>query len=82
MPDATSTPSTPSPVVIFGNDGTRPEARGRGAQRALIDTRLGALPAGCVAVAEVEPGSGSEHKYLRCGFDIAYTRTHYVRSLG
>ena len=24
-------------IVIFGNDGTRPEARGRGAQRALID---------------------------------------------
>lgn len=69
------------PVVVFGNDGTRPEARGRGAQRALIDARLGALPAGCVAVAEVEPGSSSERNYLRCGFDIAYTRTHYVRSL-
>jgi hypothetical protein len=69
------------PVVIFGNDGTRPEARGRGAQRALIDARLGALPAGCVAVAEVEPGSSSERNYLRSGFAIAYTRTHFTRTL-
>ena len=69
------------PVVIFGNDGTRPEARGRGAQRALIDARLGALPAGCVAVAEVAPGSGSERNYLRSGFAIAYTRTHFTRTL-
>ena len=69
------------PVVIFGNDGTRPEARGRGAQRALIDARLGALPARCVAVAEVAPDSGSERNYLRSGFHIAYTRTHFTRSL-
>jgi hypothetical protein len=69
------------PLVIFGNDGTRPEARGRGAQRALIDARLAALPAGRLAVAEVEPGSGSERNYLRSGFAIAYTRTHYVRTL-
>ena len=69
-------------IVIFGNDGTRPEARGRGAQRALIDARLDRLPNHGVAVAEVAPGSGSERNYLRCGFDIGYTRTHYVRDLG
>lgn len=68
-------------LVVFGNDGTRPEARGRGAQRALIDARLKTLPVGCLAVAEVAPGSGSERNYLRSGFAIAYTRTHFVRSL-
>jgi hypothetical protein len=34
-----------------------------------------------MAVAEVEPGSTSERNYLRCGFTIAYTRTHYSRAL-
>lgn len=69
-------------IVVFGNDGTRPGARGRGAQRALIDARSRQLPIDGFAVAEVAPGSGSERNYLRCGFDIAYTRTHYVRDLG
>ncbi len=67
--------------AIFGNDGTRPEARGRGAQRALIEARLAALPAGMVVAAEVEPGSGSERNYLRSGFAIAYTRTPYAATL-
>ena len=66
-------------VVIFGNDGTHPEARGTGAQTALIEDRLRVLPVGTIATAEVAPGSGSERNYLRCGFRIAYTRTHYVR---
>ena len=69
-------------VVVFGNDGTGPGARGRGAQQALIIERLRALPAGTTAVAEVEPGGTSERNYLRCGFTIAYTRTHHARVLG
>ena len=68
-------------VVIFGNDGTLPEARRRGAQTALIEERLHAVPPGKIVMAEVEPGSGSERNYLRCGFQVAYTRTHYVRTL-
>jgi hypothetical protein len=68
-------------VVIFGNDGTRPEARRRGAQTALIEERLAAVPAGTIVTAEVAPGSVSERNYLRCGFRIAYTRAHYVRRL-
>jgi hypothetical protein len=68
-------------VVIFGNDGTHPAARGRGAQRALIEDRLAALPAGTLATAEVAPGSTSERNYLRCGFRIAYTRDLHVRAL-
>jgi hypothetical protein len=69
-------------VVILGNDGTVPEARRSGAQTALIDERVRALPAGKIVAAEVAPGSGSERNYLRCGFQIAYTRTHHVRTLG
>jgi hypothetical protein len=66
-------------VVIFGNDATLPDARRRGAQTALIQERLRALPAGTIAMAEVAPASGSERNYLRCGFRIAYTRLHYAR---
>jgi len=68
-------------VVIFGNDGTLPQARRRGAQTALIADRLGALPAGKIVMAEVAPGSGSERNYLRCGFQIAYTRSQYVKAI-
>jgi hypothetical protein len=65
-------------VVIFGNDGTHPDDRNRGAQTALINERLEPIPAGTTAAAEVAPGSGSERNYLRCGFQIAYTRTQYA----
>jgi hypothetical protein len=68
-------------VVIFCNDATVPEERGRGAQTALIEERLEAVPPGMTATAEVAPGSGSERNYLRCGFRIAYARTHYVRDV-
>jgi hypothetical protein len=68
-------------VAIFGCDGTLPEARGRGAQTALIEKRLGELDRGMIAVAEVAPGSTSERNYVRCGFRVAYARTHYVRAL-
>jgi hypothetical protein len=68
-------------VVIFGNDATLPEGRRRGAQTALIEARLRALPTGKIVMAEVEPDSGSERNYLRCGFRIEYVRTHYVLAL-
>jgi hypothetical protein len=65
--------------VILGRDGTVPAFRGRGLQVALIRERLRLLPNDTLAIAEVGPGSGSERNYLRCGFEIAYGRTHYVR---
>ena len=67
--------------AVFGNDETKPEARRRGAQSALIAARLDALPPGVRAIAEVAPGSTSERNYLRRGFEIAYTRQHYTRLL-
>ncbi len=78
---ACAQPVTYDDVVIFGNDGTLPEVRRKGAQTALIEGRLQALPPGKIAMAEVAPVSGSERNYLRCGFQIAYTRTHYVRTV-
>lgn len=68
-------------VTIFGNDGTRPDARRRGAQTALIEERLAAVPPGTIVTAEVARSSGSERNYLRCGFRLVYTRVHYRREL-
>lgn len=70
-------------VALFGNDATLESARGRGAQKAAIQERLrhaGALRFK-LAAAEVAPGSTSERNYVRCGFVVAYTRTHYARRL-
>jgi hypothetical protein len=68
-------------VGLFGNDATLASARWRGAQRAAIQQRLrSAAELGLPLVgAEVAPGSSSERNYLRCGFVVAYTRTHYAR---
>ncbi len=68
-------------VVIFGNDATHPDHRGRGVQRALIADRLASVPAGTIVVAEVAPGSQSERNYLRSGFAVAYARDLHVRAL-
>lgn len=70
-------------IALFANDATLPSARRRGAQTSTIHERLRiAAERGfpCIA-AEVEPAGGSERNYLRCGFHVAYARTHYSRSL-
>lgn len=70
-------------VRLFANDATMKPARGRGAQTATIQERLRAAAFhrfSCVA-AEVAPGSISERNYLRCGFHLSYTRTHYARKI-
>ena len=70
-------------VGLFGNDATLESARERGAQRAAIQQRLrSAAELGLSLVAaEVAPASASERNYLRCGFVVAYSRTHYVSRL-
>ena len=70
-------------VALFGNDATLQSARGRGAQKATIQQRLRYATAlrFRLATAEVAAGSTSERNYLRCGFLLAYTRTHYGRRL-
>lgn len=68
-------------VALFANDATMESARGRGAQTATIQHRLrqAAVRGFSCAAAEVSPGSTSERNYLRCGFQIAYSRSHYAR---
>jgi hypothetical protein len=70
-------------VAILGNDATLASARGRGAQQATIRQRLHYASAlqFKLAAAEVANGSTSERNYLRGGFSVAYTRTHYARPL-
>ena len=49
--------------------------------KTLIRARLDLVRRGVVAVAEVNPGAGSERNYLRSGFQIAYQRRHYTKPL-
>ena len=63
-------------VALLAGACTIPEARNRGAQRALLEARLRhAREAGCdIAMMGAEPGSGSQRNAERQGFRIAYTR--------
>ena len=63
-------------VALLAGASTIPEARKRGAQRALLEARLRyALDSGCdIAMMGAEPGSGSQRNAERQGFRIAYTR--------
>jgi GNAT superfamily N-acetyltransferase len=63
-------------VALLAGACTVPEARGRGAQLALLDERLRvAAERGCnVAMMGALPGSASQRNAERQGFRIAYTR--------
>jgi GNAT superfamily N-acetyltransferase len=63
-------------VALLAGASTIPEARKRGAQRALLQARLRhAREAGCdLAMIGAEPGSASQRNAERQGFRIAYTR--------
>lgn len=71
-------------VALFGGACTIPEARGLGAQRALMAARLRyALENDCdIAMMCAAPGSASQRNAERCGFRIAYTRTKWQLSRG
>ncbi len=68
-------------VAMFAGACTIPSARGRGAQRALLEERLRtAVREGCeIAVMGAQAGSGSQRNAERAGFRIAYTRTKWQR---
>ena len=68
-------------TVISRSPGKLDDARRLGAQSALIRARLALVSKGAVAIAEVTPDSGSERNYVRCGFDITYTRNQFSRAL-
>jgi GNAT superfamily N-acetyltransferase len=63
-------------VALLAGASTDPAFRGRGAQAALLDTRLAyAASAGCErAMMGALPGSASQRNGERQGFRIAYTR--------
>jgi GNAT superfamily N-acetyltransferase len=63
-------------VALLAGASTVPEARGRGAQRALLAARLRfARDHGCrLAMMCAAPGSSSQRNAERHGFRIAYTR--------
>jgi GNAT superfamily N-acetyltransferase len=75
-PVATGGLSIDDGVALFAGASTIPEARKKGAQRALLDARLRyAAEAGCdLAMMCAEPGSASQRNAEREGFRIAYTR--------
>jgi len=75
---------TAGDVALLGGACTVPEARRRGAQRALFHARLGiAADEGCdLAMMVAEPGSASHRNAERRGFRVAYTRTKWVRAAG
>ena len=68
-------------VALLGGASTVPEARRRGAQRALLAARLQfAADHGCrLAMMCAAPGSGSQRNAERHGFRIAYTRIKWQK---
>ena len=66
-------------VALLAGASTVPEARGRGAQLALLDARLRhAAERGCdLAMMCALPGSASQRNAERQGFRIAYTRVKW-----
>jgi GNAT superfamily N-acetyltransferase len=70
-------------VALLAGASTIPRLRNRGAQRALLETRLQyAKEAGSdLAMMGAAPGSGSQRNAERAGFRIAYTRLKWMRPL-
>jgi GNAT superfamily N-acetyltransferase len=69
-------------VALLAGASTDPAFRGRGAQAALLATRLGfAVSSGCdLAMMGALPGSASQRNGERQGFRIAYTRIKWRQS--
>lgn len=76
---ATGAMSIHEGVALMAGASTVPEARGRGAQLALLDARLRhAAEHGCdLAMMCALPGSASQRNAERQGFRIAYTRVKW-----
>jgi GNAT superfamily N-acetyltransferase len=68
-------------IALFGGSGTLPAFRGRGVQKALVQTRLtAARAAGCnLAVVTTGPGTRSQENVLRRGFALLYNRAVLVK---
>jgi GNAT superfamily N-acetyltransferase len=69
-------------VAVLNGTGTMPQYRGRGIQRALVQTRLAvAHAAGCeLAMVTASPGGQSARNLERLGFTLAYTRVNLEKN--
>ncbi len=81
-PIATGSLGIHGDVALLAGASTIPSARGQGAQRLLLATRLAAArEQGCsVAMIVAEVGSISQRNAERDGFRVGYTRTKWRRS--
>jgi GNAT superfamily N-acetyltransferase len=69
-------------VALMTGASTVPEARGQGAQRALLDARLvfAREQQAEIAMMVAAPGSASQRNAQRVGFQIAYSRVKWGRA--
>ncbi len=83
VPVATGSLVICNDVALLAGASTVPEARGRGAQRAVLGARLQfASSMGCtIAMMCAAPGSSSQRNAERSGFRIAYTRIKWHKAL-
>jgi len=81
-PIAAAALSLASNVALLAGASTVPTARGRGAQRALLDARLrfAAAHGADLAMVVTAPDSGSQRNAERAGFRVAYQRTKWERN--
>ena len=81
-PIATASLGVHDGVALFAGASTRPEARGKGAQMAVLAQRLvDAKARGCtIALVVTAVGSTSQRNAERNGFRVAYTRTMWRRT--
>jgi hypothetical protein len=82
-PIATGALTTCDGVALLAGASTIPEARGQGAQLALLDRRLRyAAEQGCdLAMISAQPGAATQRNAERHGFRIAYTRIKWRQAL-
>jgi len=68
-------------MALLSGDGVIPRLRGRGLQRALIQSRLSfAAARGCdLACASTAPGTASQRSYEASGFHAAYPKVEMAR---
>jgi GNAT superfamily N-acetyltransferase len=68
-------------IALLAGDATGEAWRGKGLQRQLIEARVQRAYERRLrwATAEVQPNSTSQRNYMRCGFVVLYTRTHWTK---
>lgn len=70
-------------IGVLAGDATVPAFRSCGLQRRLIEARMQTAYEANLSwlTAETQPNSTSQRNYVRCGFEILYSRSHWIREL-